>query len=111
MVVFSQKSQEMKWQRRISARENHTAVPCWHSLLVERFRVQPSLDESSNGTLDPVMAGYDTSSSLLIECMVALIVQLHPPSDAFSRSAVTCVTNNRQLSCGCLGSGKPKSLS
>ena len=30
MAVFSQKSQEMKWQRRISARENHTALPCRH---------------------------------------------------------------------------------
>ena len=30
MLVFSQKSQEMKWQRRISARENHTALPCRH---------------------------------------------------------------------------------
>ena len=30
MAVFSQKSQEMKWQRRISARENHTALPWRH---------------------------------------------------------------------------------
>ena len=67
MVVFSQKSQEMKWQRRISARENHTALPCRHV----------------HDKLGPLCSSPPFSS-----CDVCTITRPKPTSGCRSRSVV-----------------------